>query len=355
MDLSKLLFGNKVQHRKKPKVKNRLQKLVKKHFFNKGKNKLDLVFVTKLARLQEQFEYIFQNGNLGEKYDRLKTNMWANEYLRDVRGKLQDLNVEFDINFEKSQLGLMNFGALFNDEVLKMRFYKQAKDFVHIDETETDKEKIANQNYFKTCAKQQEAPLPAFARLYGHCLFLTECRVSATMAQALGEYLNATKYHPQKITKQLFIDDCGMTDGSFAQILQGLENQGTKIKQIVYSNNDMSYKSVDVLLRLIPHLRELNFNNITRSYGKPMFNQIVERCLTSGVQLQRLKLSNVNLNDNQIVHNLCDLLQQRPFLISLDVSWARLSSKQLDQIMGVLAEKNEHTLRNLNISYNSLT
>ena len=74
-----------------------------------------------------------------------------------------------------------------------------------------------------------------------------------------------------------------------------------------------------------------------------------------GVQLQRLKLSNMNLNDNQIVQNIGLLLQQRPFLISLDISWARLSSKQLSQIMAILAEKYEHTLRNLNISYNSLT
>lgn len=229
-DMRKLLFGAEVQHRKKPKIKNRLQKLIKKHFFNKTKNKLDLIFVTKLARLQEQFDKIFEHGNLGEKYDQLKMNLWANEYLRDVRGKLQDINIDFDINFEKSQHGLMNFEMLFRDEVLKLQFYRQAKDFVRLDDTEPDKEKIANQNYFKTCIRNREAPLPAFARLYRHCLFLTECRVSETMSKALAEYLRATQSDPQKITKCLFIDDCGMKDGQFAQILQGLESQGGKVK-----------------------------------------------------------------------------------------------------------------------------
>lgn len=58
---------------------------------------------------------------------------------------------------------------------------------------------------------------------------------------------------------------------------------------------------MEVLDRLIPHLREINFNNITRSYGKPMYNKLLESCLERGVQLQKLKLSNVNLNDAQIV------------------------------------------------------
>lgn len=79
-DLGKLLFGDQPRHRKRPKAKskNRFQKLVKKHFFSGGKAKLDLVFVTKLARLAELFEQIFGCGNLGEAYERLKTNVWAN-------------------------------------------------------------------------------------------------------------------------------------------------------------------------------------------------------------------------------------------------------------------------------------
>ena len=46
-----------------------------------------------------------------------------------------------------------------------------------------------------------EAPLPTFARLTGHCLFLTECRISETMSQALAEYLHATKDNPAKQIK----------------------------------------------------------------------------------------------------------------------------------------------------------
>ena len=58
---------------------------------------------------------------------------------------------------------------------------------------------------------------------------------------------------------------------------------------------------MDVIDRLIPNLREINLNNITKSYGHPMYNKLIQGCLERGVQLQKLRLSNVNLNDSSIV------------------------------------------------------
>ena len=62
-----------------------------------------------------------------------------------------------------------------------------------------------------------------------------------------------------------------MNDQQFATILHGIHSQGNHIKQLVYSNNDLSHKSMEVLDRMIPNLREINFNNITRNYGKLMY------------------------------------------------------------------------------------
>ena len=87
----------------------------------------------------------------------------------------------------------------------------------------------------------------------------------------MAHYLEASKENPAKCIKQLIIDDCGMTDQQFANILSGIESQGNHIKQLVYSNNDLSHKSMVVLERIIPNLREINFNNITRNYGKLMY------------------------------------------------------------------------------------
>ena len=41
----------------------------------------------------------------------------------------------------------------------------------------------------------------------------------------------------------------------------------------------------------------------------------------------KLKLSNINLNDNNIVNNLVDLLETREILMTLDLSWSKLTPK----------------------------
>lgn len=332
-----------------------MQKMIKKHFFNQEKTQFDLVFITKLVRVIEQFESIFgSKGNLGRKYERLRLNLWANQYLREVKGKLMDESVQFEMNYEKNNKLLVNFQQLFNDDMLKKRFYEEAKDFVRLDESCLESDQLAQFQYYYNCIRQMEAPLPTFAKLIGHCLLLVECRISDAISLAMAEYLRVTKSIPEKHIKQLIIDDCGMSDQQYAHILEGIHSQGNHIKQLVYSNNDLSYKSMEVLDLLIPCLREINFNNLTRGYGKPMYNKLIESCHQRGVQLQKLKLSNVNLNDNQIVQNLCDLLANRPFIMNLDLSWTRLQSKHLNQIIMVLDEKSEHSMRNLNLSYNCL-
>lgn len=145
-----------------------------------------------------------------------------------------------------------------------------------------------------------------------------------------------------------------MRDGQLAQILQGLESQGSILQTLVYSSGELNHLSAEVLLRLIPGLRDIHLNNITRSYGKPMFNDILDQICQRGTFLQKLKLSNVNLCDNDIAQKICQIVEDRNSMIHLDLSWSRLSPKQLNNIMKTLAEKDQQTLKNLNIAYNSL-
>ena len=153
------------------------------------------------------------------------------------------------------------------------------------------------------------------------------------MAQGLSDYLNAVKGNSQKITKALYVDNCNMKDGQLAQILQGLESQGNHLQTLVYSSGELSHMSAGVLMRLIPSLRDIHLNNITRSYGKPMFSAILEQIIERGTFIQKLKLSNVNLCDNEIVQKICQIVDERDSLIHLDLSWAKLSPKQLNMIM----------------------
>ena len=88
-----------------------------------------------------------------------------------------------------------------------------------------------------------------------------------------------------------------------------------------------------------------------------MYRELLESCITDGVQLQKLKLSNVNLNDHDIVDNLVELLRTREMLMHLDLSWSKMNPSQLKRISEVLKDDYAYpirTLRNLNISYNSL-
>ena len=71
----------------------------------------------------------------------------------------------------------------------------------------------------------------------------------------------------------------------------------------------------------------------------------------------KLKLSNVNLNDNKVVENLCETIKSKEFLSQLDLSNCGLGPAQLLMISDELICPDSNpiqVLRNLNIGYNRL-
>lgn len=46
---------------------------------------------------------------MGQKYNRIRLNIWANQYLRDIASKMQDYGIKFEINYEKANKGLIGF------------------------------------------------------------------------------------------------------------------------------------------------------------------------------------------------------------------------------------------------------
>ena len=117
----------------------------------------------------------------------------------------------------------------------------------------------------------------------------------------------------------------------------------------------MGPKSVEIITNLVPLLRELQINNVL--CGQTQYNKILTSINTTGIQLMKLKLSNVNLNENKIVNNLVELLASREILMTLDISWSKLTPRQLNKITQKLQDPDAYPLRNirnLNISYNSL-
>ena len=153
--------------------------------------------------------------------------------------------------------------------------------------------------------KGQQAPLPTFARILKNQLFLSELRFTDEMAQALSDYLVAVKDYPSKITKSFYVDNCNMKDGQLAQILKGFVAQGNHLQTLAYSSGELGNEAADVLLKLIPNLRDLHLNNLTRCNSKFVFHKILDQINDKGIHFQKLKLSNINLNDNEIVQKIC--------------------------------------------------
>ena len=65
----------------------------------------------------------------------------------------------------------------------------------------------------------------------------------------------------------------------------------------------------------------------------------------------------MNLNDNQAVSYICQILQEKEAFSHLDISWSKMTPKQLVQISKALIEEDGFAIRNLkslNLAYNSL-
>ena len=89
--------------------------------------------------------------------------------------------------------------------------------------------------YNHACHSKREVPIPSFADIEDHALFLAEQRLGDGQVEALREFLvyfsqNETKYiGPPKelklskhVVQELMIDHCAMSDDSFASILDGV-------------------------------------------------------------------------------------------------------------------------------------
>lgn len=68
-----------------------------------GKGKTyDIVEAVKILRFQDKIMCeLFIETTLGKRYESYSLNFWSNEYLKDIKERLDDYNVDFDVNLEK--------------------------------------------------------------------------------------------------------------------------------------------------------------------------------------------------------------------------------------------------------------
>lgn len=78
---------------------------------------------------------------------------------------LTDNKIELHKTLEASESmnALKNFDLLFEEQVQKLKFYKQAKAQKVLDEN--DKDALVSQKYLEECQRLHEIPVPSFARI----------------------------------------------------------------------------------------------------------------------------------------------------------------------------------------------
>ena len=110
--------------------------------------------------------------------------------------------------------------------------------------------------YYSNCNLIAEVPLPNFARIVGQALVLSSQTLSEGHAQVLKQALigSSADQNPEYEIEKLVIDDCALTDKSFAAVLEGLWAHRDHIQQITYSQNDLGPRSIDALLAIMRYL-----------------------------------------------------------------------------------------------------
>ena len=86
---------------------------------------------------------------------------------------------------------------------------------------------------------------------------------------------------------------------------------------------DLSCKK---LVEMVPSFEEICLINLTGGGLKLIIQAILQAILEKSKIIRRIKISNMNLNDNVITELLCKLIESKPFLTNLDISWGRFSA-----------------------------
>lgn len=180
----------------------------------------------------------------------------------------------------------------------------------------------------------------------------------------MKEYMQIVRGLKEKRIYRLVIDQCGMLDEVFAQILEGCLKQcklfqGTGLPEIqylttlVYTGNKFGPLSLEVLTKLLPGMIDLTIGGISESGGfnRDLLGKLVKNIADQAPKLMKLKIANIFMNYNEIVDNLCAILDASRVMQSIDFSWASLSAQALAKISKAFMARLK-SLRTIDLSYN---
>ena len=99
----------------------------------------------------------------------------------------------------------------------------------------------------------------------------------------------------------------------------------------------------------------MTFNNIpeTPAFNREALFKLSSNIFQFGQVIMKLKLSNINLNSENVTYYLSEMITNNNILQLLDLSWACLNATNLEKITNALICRKQ-SIRHINFSYNKL-
>lgn len=161
---------------------------------------------------------------------------------------------------------------------------------------------------------------------------------------------------------RLSLNDCGLKDDSFSEILSAVLAQ-RQLRGLSYQNNGLGPKSFEKLKSILSPgvssmaLQELNLCGVS-GLTVQMTRDLTRVLSVDTKYIQKIRIANVSLDDAEVVGNLCTTIASLPFLYSLALEWACIRGKYLCQIASELVKNSqrahEHQVRSVSLAYNNI-
>ena len=192
--------------------------------------------------------------------------------------------------------------------------------------------------------------LPILEKVFKKTLVLQEYTLNQGHCRGLAR---ACQFFDHRFVNRVLFSNCGIDDGEFASILEGLA-QLKDFKSIIYKMNtfgDLSLAALPALLekRLPNHLDEIKL--IDCQMNSSMISQLVDLLLETDSQLSKLALINANQTESSF-DKIIMFLRESDFLKELDLSWSKLPPTSWRKFLSVVTENRQ--LASLNLSHNKI-
>ena len=160
------------------------------------------------------------------------------------------------------------------------------------------------QFFFEKSGAFHIVPNPSFVSIRNKTLSLIELHLNENQCNILKEFMIKTKNVVSQQIETLIVDNCYISDRNFAIILQGIKEQKGILRKIIFTGNKLGRLGVQALYPIMSNIKELYINNLSSSINRNISRDLINTIIEKGNSLQRIRLSNVNLDDDSIVGKL---------------------------------------------------